>query len=65
MASWNNDSDEASQFESIAQKTCDVCGRTELISQPGPDAFVKWKIVEGTLCPRCVRGGIRMSPSDR
>jgi hypothetical protein len=64
MASWNNDT-EQTQFDPIAQKTCDVCGRTELISQPGPDAFVKWKIVEGTLCPRCVRGGIRPSGNPR
>ncbi len=44
------------EVPSVARKTCEVCGRTELVSQPGPDAFVKWKVVEGTLCPRCAYG---------
>ncbi len=51
------------ELRSVARKTCEICGRTELVSQPGPDAFVKWKVVEGTLCPRCARGPAIVAPS--
>jgi hypothetical protein len=56
MQLLNIDWEQSCPAESIAQKRCDICGRVELVSQPGPDAFVKWRIIEGTLCPRCVRG---------
>jgi hypothetical protein len=55
-----NADEQSRSLESIARRTCEVCGRTDLVSQPGPDAFVKWKVIEGTLCPRCARGPARV-----
>jgi hypothetical protein len=48
--------------ETIAHRTCDVCGRAELVSAPGPDAFAGWQVVEGqnnspwTICAKCNHG---------
>jgi hypothetical protein len=58
---------QTNSIETIARRTCEVCGRIDLVSQPGPDAFVKWKVIEGTLCPRCARGPAQVLPpgSDR
>jgi hypothetical protein len=58
-----NDDVPPSSLEPIARRTCEVCGRIDLVSQPGPDAFVKWKVIEGTLCPRCARSPAHVLPA--
>ena len=54
----SRDIEASRSVESSTRKTCDNCGRTEVVSQPAPDAFIGWRsVAEGMLCPRCLRGG--------